>query len=68
MSQRGFRCEINEGTYVGEVIVWVEEDTIEFYGNSVIESAAWRAWRQRFGSSIGMAYTSCEIIEEITEE
>ena len=65
MNQRGFICEIIEGTYNGEVTVWVDENAIEQNGNIAIESAAWRSWRKSFGTSIGMAYNSCKIIEEI---
>jgi hypothetical protein len=68
MSQRGFVCKIDEGTYEGEVTVWVDEDTIEICGNAAIENAAWREWRRRFGSSIGMAYTACKILTELDSE
>jgi hypothetical protein len=64
--QRGFVCRIDEGTYQGQVTVWVDAESIEMRGNPVIEEAAWLEWRRTFGSSIGMAYTNCKILEEIT--
>jgi isopenicillin N synthase-like dioxygenase len=65
--QRGFTCHISEGTCTGEVTVWVNAEDIEMDGNSVVERAAWREWRRCFGPLIGMAYTSCEIGDEIDE-
>lgn len=62
---RVFRCRVHEGTYDGEVIVSVDEDAIELEGNSAIKNAAWREWRRKFGSSIGMAATGVKILEEV---
>lgn len=65
--QRGFKCKVYEGTYSGEVTVWIDEDVIEMNGNSAIENAAWREWRCKFGPGVGMAATGVKILEEIEE-
>ena len=61
--QRVFKCKVYEGTYDGEVTVSVDEDAIEMNGNSAIENAAWREWRRKFGTGIGMAATGVKILE-----
>jgi hypothetical protein len=62
---RTFRCQIDEGTYSGEVSVSVDAETVERLGNKAIEDAAWCEWWRQTGSPIGMAYKCCSILEEI---
>lgn len=62
---RGFRCQVYEGTYRGEMVVWVDADAIEQFGNEEIERAAKRQWRKDFGPAVGMAATGVKILEEV---
>jgi hypothetical protein len=68
MEQRGFKCRIQEGTYSGEVTVWLDAEAVESGGNEYIEAKATAQWRRQFGPSIGMAYYSVQVVEEITEQ
>lgn len=64
---RVFKCEIIEGDHCGEVTVSVDAGSIEIRGSEAIEAAAWRKWRQRFGSSVGMASRGFTILEELEQ-
>lgn len=61
---RIFKCQIAEGSHSGIVTVSVHEDAVESGGNDCIRSEAWKVWRKKFGPSIGMAATSCQILNE----
>lgn len=63
--QRGFLCRVQEGTYVGEVEVWVDADDVERGNSELIKARARAKWRREFGPSIGMAYFNVKIIREL---
>lgn len=68
--KRGFICQIQEGTYIREVTVWVNDQEIETFGDDAIKDIVWQLWRDKYfaGYGKGMSYKTCTILEEIKND